>query len=115
MESILYFTLPLVIQSKGRKTIDYEKNTLDVKYQLINTFSIVAIDPIIDACGAAVASKFPAVGKVVPYVRAGVGAFCTQHQHNPAWGQEALDLLDCGGLPEEVLACLLYTSPSPRD
>ena len=83
-----------------------------MKDQLANTFSIVAVDPITDACGAAVASKFPAVGKMVPYVRAGVGAFCTQHQHNPAWGEEALDLLDCGRLPEEVLAHLLRDDPN---
>ena len=40
-----------------------------MKDQLINTFSIVAVDLITDACGAAVASKFPAVGKMVPYVQ----------------------------------------------
>ena len=43
------------------------------------TFSIVAVDPETGICGAAVASKYPAVGAVVPYVRGGVGAFCTQH------------------------------------
>jgi hypothetical protein len=57
------------------------------------TFSIVAVDPETGVCGAAVASKYPAVGKVVPYVRAGVGAFCTQHWHNPKWGERALELL----------------------
>ena len=71
------------------------------------TFSIVAIDPNTGACGAAVASKYPAVGKVVPYARAGVGAFCTQHWHNPEWGERALDLLAEGKLPEQVLAELL--------
>ncbi len=71
------------------------------------TFSIVAADPEAGACGAAVASKFPAVGKVVPYVRAGVGAFCTQHWHHPAWGPKALDLLEQGKTPEDVLAELL--------
>ncbi len=55
------------------------------------TFSVVAADPETRICGAAVASKYPAVGEVVPYVRAGVGAFCTQHWHNPAWGQKQLD------------------------
>jgi hypothetical protein len=55
------------------------------------TFSIVAADPDAGVCGAAVASKFPAVGQVVPYVRAGVGAFCTQHWHEPKWGERALD------------------------
>ena len=83
-----------------------------MKNQLSNTFSIVAVDPTTGVCGAAVASKFLAVGKVVPYVRAGVGAFCTQHQHNPIWGDKALDLLDCGLLPEEVLACLLRDDPN---
>ena len=71
------------------------------------TFSIVAVDPNTGVCGAAVASKYPAVGKVVPYARAGVGAFCTQHWHNPAWGERALDLLAKGRLPEQVLAELL--------
>ena len=72
-----------------------------------STFSIVAADPESGVCGAAVASKYPDVGKVVPYVRAGVGAFCTQHWHNPTWGEKALDLLQAGRGPEEVLGLLL--------
>jgi len=75
------------------------------------TFSIVAVDPDTGVCGAAVASKYPAVGKVVPYVRAGVGAFCTQHWHNPPWGEHALDLLAKGDLPEQVLVELLRDDP----
>ena len=75
------------------------------------TFSIVAVEPETGVCGAAVASKYPAVGEVVPYVRAGVGAFCTQHWHNPAWGEKALDLLEQGKLPEEVLSELLRDDP----
>lgn len=71
------------------------------------TFSIVAVDPESGVCGAAVASKYPAVGKIVPYVRAGVGAFCTQHWHNPEWGERALDMLAKDTLPEQVLAELL--------
>lgn len=80
---------------------------------LSGTFSIVAVDPNTGACGAAVASKYPAVGKVVPYVRAGVGAFCTQHWHNPDWGESALDLLAKGYLPEQVLAELLRNDSQP--
>jgi uncharacterized Ntn-hydrolase superfamily protein len=75
------------------------------------TFSIVAADPESGVCGAAVASKYPAVGSVVPYVRSGVGAFCTQHWHNPSWGEKALDLLEQGKAPEEVLAELLQNDP----
>jgi uncharacterized Ntn-hydrolase superfamily protein len=75
------------------------------------TFSIVAIDPDNQVCGAAVASKYPAVGKVVPYVRADVGAFCTQHYHVPKWGEPALDMLQEGKRPEAVIAELLKDDP----
>jgi uncharacterized Ntn-hydrolase superfamily protein len=36
-----------------------------------------------------------------------VGAFCTQHWHNPRFGERALDLLADGMLPEAVLGELL--------
>lgn len=77
------------------------------------TFSIVAVDPETGICGAAVASKYPAVGKVVPYVRAGVGAFCTQHYHVPEWGPRALDLLAEGRRPQGVIDELLRNDQRP--
>ena len=77
------------------------------------TFSIVAADPETGICGAAVASKYPAVGRVVPYVRAGVGAFCTQHHHRPPWGEPALDMLAGGKSPQEVIAELLKDDNQP--
>ncbi len=80
---------------------------LQPEFGVTGTFSIVAVDPETGICGAAVASKYPAVGKVVPYARAGVGAFCTQHWHHPAWGEKALDLLEQGHGSEEVLGMLL--------
>jgi len=86
---------------------DSRPSTLHPLHGVSGTFSIVAVDPETGVCGAAVASKYPAVGEVVPYARAGVGAFCTQHWHNPEWGEHALDLLAGGKLPEEVLAELL--------
>ena len=84
------------------------------KPPLTATFSIVAVDPEGGICGAAVASKYPAVGKVVPYVRAGVGAFCTQHHHVPAWGERVLDLLEQGTRPEAALAELLQDDRQPE-
>lgn len=42
----------------------------DPPEQLIATFSIAAVDPESGVCGAAVASKYPAVGKVVAHARA---------------------------------------------
>src|SRR5687768_1416356 len=76
---------------------------------VIATFSIAAVDPETGVCGAAVASKYPAVGKVVAHARAGVGAFCTQHHGMQAWGSKALDALAEKKLPEEVLTDLLKT------
>jgi uncharacterized Ntn-hydrolase superfamily protein len=72
-----------------------------------NTFSIVAIDPATGVCGAAVASKYPAVGEVVPFVRGGVGAFCTQHYHNPQFGPRALEMLAAEKPPNEILGELV--------
>lgn len=75
------------------------------------TFSIVAVDPDSGICGGAVASMYPAVGRVVPYVEAGVGVFCTQHWHEPEWGPRAIELLAAGRTCEEVLAELLTGDP----
>jgi uncharacterized Ntn-hydrolase superfamily protein len=80
----------------------------------VATFSIVAVDPENGICGAAVASKYPDVGRVVPYVRAGTGAFCTQHYHVPKWGPRALDMLQRGRRPEQVLVELLQDDDRPE-
>ena len=80
---------------------------------VVATFSLCAADPEAGVCGAAVASRYPDVGRVVPYVRAEVGAFCTQHHHVPAWGPRALDLLAGGKSPQGVLAELLAGDPQP--
>lgn len=81
---------------------------------VIATFSIVACDPETGEVGAAVASMYPAVGKVVPYVKAGVGAFCSQYHHNPEFGPKALVMLETGMRPEEILTELLRHDPKPE-
>ena len=43
-----------------------------------STFSLCAIDPATGQSGAAVTTRVPFVGRAVPWVRAGVGAVCTQ-------------------------------------
>lgn len=72
----------------------------------INTFSIVAHDPREESWGVAVASKFLAVGAVVPYARAGVGAVATQSLANLAYGEEGLRLMAQGLPAAEALARL---------
>jgi uncharacterized Ntn-hydrolase superfamily protein len=71
-----------------------------------STFSIVAADPVNGEVGVAVASRFFAVGAVVPYARAGVGAVATQASANTTWGPGALELLAHGASPTEALAIL---------
>ena len=54
------------------------------------TYSIVALDPATGDLGVAVQSKFLAVGAVVPWARAGVGAVATQAFANVAYGPDGL-------------------------
>ncbi len=75
------------------------------------TFSIVAFDPEDKAWGIAVASKFPAVGAVVPWARADAGAVATQSFANTSFGPRGLDLMAGGSSAEEALAKLLENDP----
>ena len=72
----------------------------------VATFSIVAADPEAGELGVAVQSKFLAVGAVVPWAKAGVGAIATQAWANTTYGPRGLDLLAEGKSPEEVLKAL---------
>lgn len=71
------------------------------------TFSIVAYDPQESAWGIAVASKFPAVGAVVPWAATGQGAVATQSYANTTFGPRGLELMAAGRSAQETLALLL--------
>jgi uncharacterized Ntn-hydrolase superfamily protein len=71
------------------------------------TFSIVACDLEERAWGVAVASKFPAVGAVVPWAKAEAGAVATQSFANTSYGPHGLELMSQGISAEETLALLL--------
>jgi uncharacterized Ntn-hydrolase superfamily protein len=73
----------------------------------IFTFSIVAYDSALDAWGIAVASKFPAVGAVVPWAQAGAGAVATQSYANTTFGPQGLELMSKGHSAQETLNELL--------
>lgn len=72
-----------------------------------STFSIVACDLDEPAWGVAVASKFPAVGAVVPWAQAGAGALATQSYANTSFGPRGLELMAAGMSAEATLAKLL--------
>jgi len=67
------------------------------------TFSIVALDPQSGDVGVAVQSRYFAVGAVVSWARAGVGAVATQAAGRAAYGPEILVLLECGLEPAKAI------------
>ncbi len=71
-----------------------------------STFSIVAYDPGRKEWGAAVQSKFLAVGAVVPWARAGAGAVATQASANLTYGPRGLELMDKGVSALEAIRSL---------
>jgi uncharacterized Ntn-hydrolase superfamily protein len=71
------------------------------------TYSIVARDGATGDLGVAVQSKFLAVGSVVPWARAGVGAIATQSYANVTYGPDGLALLAGGSDAEDALAALV--------
>lgn len=71
------------------------------------TFSIVACDLKAEEWAVAVQSKFLAVGPVVPWAQAGVGAIATQAHANTSYGPRGLELLRSGLGVEEALDRLI--------
>ena len=67
------------------------------------TFSIVAFDRETGDVGVAVQSKYFAVGAVVPWAKAGVGAVATQAAGRAAYGPEILELLLRGAEPDDAI------------
>ena len=78
---------------------------------IVATFSIVAADTKTQQVGVAVQSKYFAVGAVVPWARAGVGAVATQALGLARYGPEILDLLARATRPAAALEAALADDP----
>jgi uncharacterized Ntn-hydrolase superfamily protein len=72
-----------------------------------STFSICGFDPATGELGVAVQSKYFAVGAVVLWARAGVGAVATQAGGIAGYGPRLLDRLAEGASPEEAIRLVL--------
>jgi uncharacterized Ntn-hydrolase superfamily protein len=72
-----------------------------------STFSIVAFDPRNGDLGVAVESRFVAVGALVPWAKASVGAIATQAWANVSYGPDGLKMLESGFSASEALQRLL--------
>jgi len=79
------------------------------------TFSIVGFDPDTQEIGVAVQSKFPCVGMMVPWAKAGVGAVATQAWGNPKYGPDGLALLEKGHSVDEVVQLLTAADEGAED
>ena len=71
------------------------------------TWSILARDPATGTIGAAVATRFFAVGALAIHVEGGVAALATQALINPMYAVHGMPRLRAGTSPEEVAASLL--------
>ncbi len=80
-----------------------------VQSPTVATFSICATDG--RDFGVAVASKFLAVGSVVPWAGAGIGALATQAMANTSYGPRGIQLLS-EGVPAQAVVERL-TAPDP--
>ena len=74
--------------------------------RVVATYSIVACDLEAGQWGVATQSKFLAVGSVVPWAEANVGAVATQSYANPSYGPDGLRLLREGLSAEDTVARL---------
>ena len=80
----------------------------------VSTFSIVGFDPRTGDLGVAVQSKFFAVGSVVPWAKAGVGAIATQSYANVSYGPEGLERLTKGQTARETVKALTSADKDRR-
>lgn len=83
--------------------------------KLAHTYSLVAYDSATGDLGVVVQSKFPNVGGIVPWGRAGVGAVATQSLGNTAYGERGLDLIAQGATAEEALRIVMRTDTMLQD
>lgn len=80
----------------------------------VATFSIVGYDPKTGDLGVAVQSKFFAVGSVVPWAKAGVGAVATQSYANVDYGPDGLERLAKGQSARETVDALTQADANRR-
>lgn len=71
------------------------------------TWSMIAKDASTGRVGIIVATRFFAVGALVPYIRTGVGAVASQAFVNPYYGPRGLDLLSEGLSAADTVAKLV--------
>lgn len=97
--------LALVLQHPVPRPSDLSKRA--------HTYSIVADDSATGDLGIAVQSKFPNVGGIVPWAKAGVGAVATQSLGNTDYGEKGLELMALGASAGEAMRIVMRGDRRP--
>ncbi len=80
----------------------------------VATFSVLGYDPATGEVGVAVQSRVFSVGNGVIWGKADVGVAATQAIVDVSYGPRALELLEQGLTPEQVVRRILDEDPDPR-
>jgi uncharacterized Ntn-hydrolase superfamily protein len=86
----------------------------DLPWPPVATFSVVGYDPDTGEVGVAVQSRVFSVGNGVVWGKADVGVVATQAIVDVSYGPRALELLEEGLTPEQVVQRILDEDPDPR-
>jgi len=116
---LFIFVITILLVPSAAQAVKHSENPVrhpnaSTSQEPVATFSIVAYDPETKDLGVAVESKFFAVGSVVPWARAGVGAIATQAFGNTTYGPKGLEFLATGKTPAEVVE-MLTSSDEGKD
>ncbi len=100
---VLCLLLPLTLFARQAPSADTS---------CISTLSLVAWDSLTGDFGICTASGIPAIGAIVPFARADVGAIAAQGDPNSSYGSKGLDELFRGTPPQEIIDLLLREDSS---
>jgi uncharacterized Ntn-hydrolase superfamily protein len=100
---MLIAALAALLQQPTTAPADFSKRA--------HTYSIVAYDSVTGDLGVAVQSKFPNVGGIVPWAKAGVGAVATQALGNTDYGEKGLALMALGASAHYTIQVVMRTDP----
>jgi uncharacterized Ntn-hydrolase superfamily protein len=104
--SVLAGTL-IVSAARAQQRAPVERNARPIPHRPAHTYSIVARDAKTGDLGVAVQSHWFAVGPLVPWAEAGVGAVATQSFIDASYGKLGLDLMRAGRSAPDALKGLI--------
>jgi uncharacterized Ntn-hydrolase superfamily protein len=107
LRRLLKAIFPLLIALAAPVAANAQRIPAHSSSRPVHTYSIVARDPATGELGVAVQSHWFAVGPIVPWAEAGVGAVATQSFIDPSYGALGLELMRAGRSALDALKALL--------